>query len=111
MSNAFDVAWRLVHRPDEPDLTEVAPRHRPRIAELDAALPRLPERLDPAVVLGAIRRLCAEMEASHPALAALGASVPTDAPAAVDALAGLAAGLIAERRRGQPDHPATPGSG
>ena len=110
MSNAFDVLWRLVHRPGEPDLTETAPRHRPRISELGAALPRLPERLAPDVVLRAIRRLCVETEAMHPALAKLGAVVPAGAPAAVASLADLAAALIAERAGRRPKHPAAPSS-
>lgn len=90
MAYAYDTLWRFLYRPDAPNLTAVARRHRPVEPELAARIPRLGAVLDPIVTLAAIRRLCASTEELHRELAPLGVLVPADMPGQIEELATLA---------------------
>ncbi|MGH9172849.1 MAG: nucleotidyltransferase domain-containing protein [Vicinamibacterales bacterium] len=98
MNQAFDDLWRLVNRPDGPDPSTLAVRHRPREPELKARIPPLPATIDPPTVLDSILSLCAEMERLHPEIAALGVELPAAAPTEIAVLADLATAMIAARR-------------
>lgn len=94
----FDGLWRLTADPGGPDVTEVAVRHRAPMPEVGARVPDLGASIDATAMLDAFHRLCAEMEALHPRVAALGGTVPTGAPAAVAELADLARSVVGEGR-------------
>jgi predicted nucleotidyltransferase len=76
LTETFVILWRLVELPDGPD-PYAENTNRPIEPELEARLPRLGREICPAMALAVIRNLCAEVERLHPALASLGAPVPT----------------------------------
>jgi hypothetical protein len=90
MIGAYDCLWRLLWRPDEPHPELIAPRHRRRIPELDARMPRLGADIDLATALTVTRALCVGVVALHPALAALGVPIPAGMPDEVATLGELA---------------------
>jgi hypothetical protein len=89
LTETFMVLWRLVELPDGPD-PYAANTNRPIEPELWARLPRLGQTIDPAEALAVIRDLCVEVERLHPALAALGATVPDGMVGETAALAAIA---------------------
>lgn len=90
IETAFIALWRLVEQPDGP--TPWAPTtNRPLDPDLEARLPRLGRTIDPPAALRVIRALCADVARLHPALAALGAAVPSAMPEETATLAAIAA--------------------
>jgi predicted nucleotidyltransferase len=96
LTDAFDILWRRVHRPNEPRPELRAWRHRTEITELTAMTPRLGKDIGPNSVLDVIRQLCAAVERMHPNLREKKVSIPEEMAremAAPDELA-LAAALV-----------------
>ncbi|MGH2534454.1 MAG: nucleotidyltransferase domain-containing protein [Thermomicrobiales bacterium] len=75
LTTAFIALWRLVELPDGPN-PWLPTTNRPLEPDLNARLPHLGWTIDPAETLRVIRALCAEVERLHPALTALGVSIP-----------------------------------
>ena len=94
LTQAYIALWRLVHEADgpEPWLPQVINRRLE--PELDARLPMLGESVDPRSALAVIRAFCREVEALHPALAALGVPIPAAMPDQVRSIAAVADAAI-----------------
>ncbi|MBI2939659.1 MAG: nucleotidyltransferase domain-containing protein [Chloroflexi bacterium] len=89
LTDAAIALWRLVWRPDGPN-PNVPNQNRRLEPELEAWLPRPGRTIDPAPALSVIRALCVVVEELHPALAAVGASIPSAMPGEVAALGEIA---------------------
>ena len=99
---AFVGAWRLVHDPARREGGGAHWLHPVHDANLRERVPRLGEVIDPASVLAAITGLMASMRDLHPAAAALGVSLPTDAVAEIERLrVDIEARLATAPRAGQ----------
>jgi len=90
LTDAFDLLWRRVQRPEELRPESRAWRHRTLIPELEAVTPRLGKNIGPMSVLDVIRRLCAQVETLHPRLREKNVSIPEHMPREMDALGELA---------------------
>jgi len=97
LTQAYISIWRLVHEPDGPEPWLPSTTNRMLERELDARLPVLGATIDPLSALAVIRALCAEVEALHPALAALDMPLPTQMPDEIRSIAAVAEDAI---RRG-----------
>jgi hypothetical protein len=96
LTSAFIALWRLVSQPEGPDPVLPA-TNRILEPELDARLPCVGPIVDPRGALDIVGKLCQEVENLHPALMALGATIPFEVPADVARLRGIAEEVL---RRG-----------
>ncbi len=94
LTDAFDLLWRRIHRPEELRPEARAWRHRAVIRELPALTPRLGKNIDPMKVLDVILHLCNEVEDLHPLLREKNVSVPGKMPREMSALGELALAAI-----------------
>lgn len=89
LTGSFIHLWRLVQLPDGPDPMAPA-QNRATEKELDKVLPRHEAVITPDAALEFIRRLCAEVQALHPALRELDVAVPEAMPEALSGMIELA---------------------
>jgi predicted nucleotidyltransferase len=96
MTGSLVSLWRLVVQPEGLD-PHRASLNRPLGADLAARLPRLGWTIDPPAALEVIGAVCREVELLHPALAALGVSIPTAMPGETASLVDIAGAVVRQR--------------
>jgi predicted nucleotidyltransferase len=90
LTDAFDLLWRRVYRPEEIRPESRTWRHRPAIPELNAMTPRLGKVIDPFQVLEVLHQLRAAVERLHPRLKEMQVSIPVHMPNEMAILSDLA---------------------
>jgi predicted nucleotidyltransferase len=94
LTDAFDLLWRRIHRPEELRPESRARRHRTVIPELQTLTPRPGENINPMNILTAIRHFCQQVESLHPLLREKHVSIPEGMPQEMAALGELALAAV-----------------
>jgi hypothetical protein len=97
LTGALVSLWRLLADSTEPD-PSLTSTNRPVEPDLAQRPPTLGEQIDPLEYLAVLRAQCREVEQLHGALQTLGVAIPSEMPAQVSHLAGLAEAVLWSRR-------------